>query len=113
MTIIVYHPPPISATHVKSVETSKLTILKFTRAVKAFNLKIMDPENSYINDWIEEDLMPYVVLIDDGRSDKNDCDTGAKFTISHDQIKLDCSDLYPICFRLIQIVLLLSGWKRW
>jgi len=48
--------------------------------------------------------MPYVVLIDDGRSDKNDCDTGAKFTISHDQIKLDCSDLYPLCFRLIQTV---------
>jgi len=48
--------------------------------------------------------MPYVVLIDDGRSDKNDCDTGAKFTISHDQIKLDCSDLYPICFRSIQTV---------
>jgi len=48
--------------------------------------------------------MPYVVLIDDGRSDKNDCDTGAKFTFSDDQIKLDCSDLYPICFRLIQIV---------
>jgi len=56
-----------------------MTNLKFTRAVKAFNLKIMDPENSYINDWIEEDLMPYVVLIDDDRrSDKNDCDTGAK-----------------------------------
>jgi len=32
--------------------------------------------------------MPYVVLIDDGRSDKNDCDTGAKFTISHNQIGL-------------------------
>lgn len=40
------YPPPISATYVKSVETSKLTILKFTRAVKAFNLKIMDPKNS-------------------------------------------------------------------
>jgi len=56
--------------------------------------------------------MPYVVLIDDGRSDKNDCDTGAKFTISHDQIKLDCSDLYPICFRLIQIVLLTVRLKK-
>jgi len=63
----------------KVLKQSKMTNLKFTRAVKAFNLKIMDPENSYINDCIEEDLMPYVVLIDDDRrSDKNDCDTGAK-----------------------------------